>query len=94
MLIRDGRNMAITHELFSRIELSPSLYEQISAYGYTLMLDEVLDVIIPLDITKTDINMLIDTKKISVDEYGNVKWLDADYKGKFEHLKHRADSKT
>jgi hypothetical protein len=58
------------------------------------MLDEVLDVILPLDITKTDIDMLMDTKKISVDENGNVKWIDTDYRGKFEHLKRRADSKT
>jgi hypothetical protein len=35
MLIRDGRSIAITHELFSRMELTSSLYEQISAYGYT-----------------------------------------------------------
>jgi hypothetical protein len=35
MLVRDGRNIVVTHKLFSKIELAPALYEQIKAYGYT-----------------------------------------------------------
>jgi hypothetical protein len=54
----------------------------------------VLDVILPLKTTKKDIDMLINEKKISVDEQGNVKWLDADYDGEFEYLKRQATSKT
>lgn len=94
MLMKAGRNIAISHELFSRMKMPPSIQKNISDYGYTLILDEVLEVVMPVSLSKQDISMLFDTEKIFVDETGRVTWLDRDYTGEFIHLKHKAESHT
>ncbi|MDD6144652.1 MAG: hypothetical protein PUD16_14335 [bacterium] len=94
MLMQDGRNIAITHELFSRMQMPPTIQKTITDYGYTLILDEVLEVLMPIPVSKQDTKMIFDTEKIAVDEEGQVTWLDRDYKGEFVHLKRRADSHT
>ena len=94
MLLKDGRNIAISHELFSRMQMPPSIQQTIADYSYTLILDEVLEVLMPIPVSKQDTKMIFDTEKIAVDEEGQVTWLDRDYKGEFVHLKRRADSHT
>lgn len=94
MLLKDGRNIAISHQLFSRMQMPPSLQQTIADYSYTLILDEVLEVLMPIPVSKQDTKMIFDTGKIAVDEEGQVTWLDRDYKGEFVHLKRRADSHT
>ena len=94
MLLKDGRNVAISHELFSRMQMPPSIQQTIADYSYTLILDEVLEVLMPISVSKQDTKMIFDTEKIAVDEEGQVTWLDHDYKGEFVHLKRRADSHT
>lgn len=39
-LLAEGKNIAITHELFSRQDLTGRVVQDISNYGYTLILDE------------------------------------------------------
>lgn len=69
ILLRDGENIAMTHELLSRQELSPHLLKTIEAYGYTLILDEVIEVIQPVaSLTKDDARILFDQGWISVDD--------------------------
>lgn len=94
MLLKDGRNIAISHELFSRMQIPPSIQTTLSDYSYTLILDEVLEVVMPVPLSKQDTSMLFDTGKIFVDEMGRVTWLDREYKGEFIHLKRRAESHT
>lgn len=70
------------------------MQERIHEYGYTLILDEVLEVIQQIPVSKSDHRMLEDTGKIQINDDLTVKWLDQSYKGKFEHLKRMANSKT
>lgn len=86
-LIVRGENIACTHELFKLCD--KEILELIKEAGYTLILDEVLNVINPISITSNDLKMLIDTKTIEVDETtGYIKWKNEEYTGKFEELKH------
>ena len=45
-LLNDGHNVAMTHELFTRLKMTPSLYQTIASYGYHLVMDEVLEMMI------------------------------------------------
>lgn len=94
MLMKDGRNIAISHELFSRMQIPPSIQKTITDYSYTLILDEVVEVLMPVPVSPQDTKMIFDTGKVDVDQFGNVVWLDRDYKGEFAHLKRRAESHT
>ena len=89
-----GRNVALTHSLFSSQKLTPGLYNLIQAHSYTLILDEVLDVVTLVNISEADMRMLFDTEKIVVGEDGCVQWKDSDYKGEFTHLKRQAENRS
>ncbi|CEQ01705.1 Uncharacterised protein [[Clostridium] sordellii] len=86
-LVTRGENIVCTHELFKLCDLE--MLNLIKDMGYNLILDEVLNVINPVKISKKDIHMLEVSKTIHIDkEKGIIKWLDDEYKGKFEELKH------
>ena len=86
-LVIRGENIVCTHELFKLCD--KEILELIKEVGYTLILDEVLNVINPIKITPSDLKMLIDTKTIEVNKTtGYIDWIDNNYKGKFEELKH------
>lgn len=88
-LVSKGENIVCTHELFKLCD--KQILELIEEMGYILMLDEVLNVINKINITKEDIEMLEMTSKIKINEKdGSILWIDKDYKGKFEELKHLA----
>lgn len=77
-LLAAGENIVATHALFSRQELTPIVLEQIQGFGYTLILDEVLEVIAPLSdtkITKTEVSMLFAQSWVEADQDGRVHWL-------------------
>jgi hypothetical protein len=93
-LLSEGENIVLTHELFSRLQLTATVYEQLHSMSYNLILDEVLDVIIPIQETKQDVKMLFDSGAMRADNHGIVQWLDKGYKGKHMELKIRAESKT
>ncbi len=40
MLLSEGKNIVMTHELFSRLSLSTTVKQRIEDYGYSLILDE------------------------------------------------------
>lgn len=85
-LVVRGENIVCTHELFKLCD--NELLELIKEVGYTLILDEVLNVINPVKITSSDLKMLIKTNTIEVNEKtGSINWIDNDYCGKFEDLK-------
>ena len=88
-LVAKGENIVCTHELFKLC--NQEILDLIEEMGYTLMLDEVLNVINKINITKDDIEMLSSTGRIKINENdGSIRWIDNDYKGKFEELKHLA----
>ena len=71
-LLEAGKNIASTHELFRA--LNADCREKIQQHGYTLILDEVLDVLEPLTCKKSDIEMMKETKLISIDSNYRVSW--------------------
>lgn len=88
-LVSKGENIVCTHELFKLCD--NELLDLIDDMNYTLMLDEVLNVINRINITKDDIDMLCATNRIKKNkENGSITWIDDSYKGKFESLKHLA----
>ena len=81
-LIKYGRNIASTHELFKKFD--NEVMQLIEANEYTLIIDEVLDVISQYDISPEDICTLQE-KYVEVGENGVLKWTDSGYlRGKFE----------
>lgn len=85
-LVSRGENIVCTHELFKLCD--KELLELIKESGYILILDEVLNVINQISITKSDLKILINQNIIEIDELtGYIKWMDSEYSGKFEELK-------
>lgn len=89
-LIMTGKSIVTTHELFKKLDLDT--LDVIEEAGYTLIMDEVANVLEQYEITKSDIDMLIGQGTIAVGEKGKVRWLDDDYKGKFSDMKILAES--
>ena len=85
-LVSKGENIVCTHELFKLC--NHEILDWIEEMGYILMLDEVLNVVNKINITKDDINMLCDTGRIKINEDGSIIWKDSAYEGKFEELKY------
>lgn len=88
-LIEQGRNIASTHQSFKNY--TPEMLENIRKQGYTLFIDENVDVLELLDINMDDMQMAVDAGYVTVqdDVYTLVK---EDYNGElfremFELLK-------
>ena len=64
-LLRDGRNVAVSHMLLSLCE--PDMIDIIKERGYILILDEVVDVFQPIKIKKDDMDMLIHSGFLNID---------------------------
>lgn len=63
-LIIDGKDIAATHSLFKTAD--DELVSLLKGAGYTLILDEVMDVIEPVNIKRGDIRILLDGNKIEI----------------------------
>ena len=57
-LIAEGRNITTTHQAFKYY--TAEMLGNIAAYGYTLIIDECVDVLETYEITPGDLNMLVD----------------------------------
>ena len=81
-LIRQGENIASTHQLFLRIKQDPELLELIKSKGYTLVIDEVLDVVNDTSKSKDDIDAQLQAGTFSIDpDTSLLTWLNHDYSG-------------
>ena len=91
-LVSQGKNIVSTHALFSLAD--EELTTLIKSQGYTLILDEVMNVVEQIDVKKSDIEMLIACEKIRVEEepFNKVVWVDEEYKGEFNHIKTMAQN--
>ncbi|MCM3325039.1 hypothetical protein [Cytobacillus kochii] len=94
-LLEKGENIVATHSLFLNID--EEILKLIFLQDYTLILDEVMNVIDQVPIKQDDIKMLLKAKSdkeepfITVKENGYVKWNNREYAGdKFNHIKHLA----
>ncbi len=85
-LLKNGEDICSTHALFRNIE--EGMKETIKEKEYILILDEVMDVVEQLEISKDDINLLLNNDVISVDEEFKVSWINDTYKGKFNKYKY------
>lgn len=89
-LLENKVNIASTHALFSRYDdYVASLIKQ---GGYTLILDEVTDVVDFLDVHSDDVRDLIESRHIAVGENGRVFWIDENYNGYFKKYKQQIQS--
>jgi hypothetical protein len=94
-LLEKGENIVATHSLFLNID--EEILKLIFLQDYTLILDEVLNVIEQVPIKHDDIKVLLQAKTdeerpfITVKENGYVKWNHREYAGdRFSHIKHLA----
>lgn len=85
-LIREGANVVCTHALFQRFD--DEVVEICRSLGYTMIMDEVANVVEPLDITEKDLNTLMSQYCYAGDD-GLVVWREdaQDYTGRFEDIK-------
>lgn len=84
-LLKEGDNITSTHSLFRSI--SCDIINTIKEMEYILILDEVCDVVENIDISKYDLNMLLNTNTIDVNDDNKVIWVNENYVGKFSYLK-------
>lgn len=83
-LFNKGYNIVSTHALFTNFD--EEIMDLIKLYGYTLIMDEVAEVVTVLDISEDDLNTILE--KYTVIGKGNIlKWTAENYKGEFEKYK-------
>lgn len=90
-LISRGENVVSTHALFRRFDRE--LIDMCRSQNYTLVMDEVTDVIEPYNISKPDLDILFE-KYVYVEDGTNlIKWREnaSDYNGKFSEEKRLCD---
>jgi len=79
------KNIATTHALFKYAD--KELIEIIKANNYTLVLDEVMEIIHPINIKTKDIKKLMNDGVISVDDIGVVSYNDgSEYYSRYEDV--------
>lgn len=81
LLLAAGNNIVTTHSLLSFVD--SDVNSLITGKKYTLVLDEALNVVEPLSLSKKDIELLISSQTISIDEKLIVSRNDLTYEGKF-----------
>lgn len=84
-LFKGQKNIASTHALFYRYD--DDILETVRQNHYTLVLDEVVDVLRFLNVSRSDIEVMLEAKLIAVDENGRVEWLDDNYSGTFNDIR-------
>jgi hypothetical protein len=92
-LLAHEKNIVSTHALFKRA--NEETKELIQAGNYILILDEVMNVVEQLDIKKDDLNMLLETKCIYIED-GFIKWNTEkkDYDTRYNDIKDMAMNNT
>ncbi|MDQ0927707.1 hypothetical protein QFZ25_001767 [Bacillus atrophaeus] len=96
--LAENKDIVTTHALFSMA--NETTKELIYSGNYTLILDEAMEVVKKLNISKDDLDMLFKNKWIK-NSNGIIIWndeheekLNREYKGEFQTLKHLAKSKN
>lgn len=79
ILIKEGRNIATTHQAFK--SYNAEMLEDVRNQGYTLIIDETIDMLERFDIDENDLQLALDAGYIS-EENGVYHIIRDDYKGK------------
>ncbi|MGH0681367.1 hypothetical protein ACQVQE_01765 [Bacillus mycoides] len=95
--IANGENIVSTHALFKRCD--SELIQLIEAENYVLILDEVLDTIDEINMTRDDIKILLNstddkgTPIVSIGTKGEVKWNNSEYdSGNYQTIRNLANA--
>ena len=88
-LMHRRKNISATHSLFYHMD--DEALSIAKNKGYCLIIDESIETVSHVQITKKDRELLLD-KLASVDDDGFVHWIDDNYDGKFTQYKKMADS--
>ncbi len=72
-LIRDNRNIATTHVLFSQLSLSEEEIQDIRKKEYTIIIDETVETVDVFKVSKGDVQNLFDAELIVKEDNGSVK---------------------
>lgn len=86
-LLRNGENVVSTHALFHKFDRD--MISNCETLGYTLIMDEVSDVVEEYPITVDDVNNLLNTYCEYDSSTGKITWREdkQDYEGKFSDIK-------
>ena len=92
-LLQAGDNIASTHALFALY--TDEIREMIASQGYTLILDEVMNVVERENVSVDDFRVLFQAGVIAMEEDGvHVQWLQEEYSGRFIELKSKAQMRN
>ncbi len=89
-LLYEGRNISTTHALFYLMD--GRMLDVIRDRGYTLIVDESLDLISRLNVSDKDTKLILQ-QMTTADEGGWLTWNDNEYEGRFDDFKRLADTK-
>ena len=92
-LLRDGKNIVTTHQLFKDLSITKNEHKLISEYGYKLYMDETAEVIEPLNISSHDRKEIME-RYIETGNDRLVKWIDTDYTGNHDSIKRQVENKA
>lgn len=86
-LLKNGKNIASTHSLFKMAD--DDTKELIRANDYTLILDEVMDVITQIKLETGDLKLMLNEELIIIHENGIVEWNSekTDYNSRYNDIK-------
>lgn len=91
-LLLQGKDIASTHALFrSSTEETRKLIE---SNGYTLILDEVMSVVQPVEKKKDDLVVMLDADLIRIEDNGLITWNEEkiDYESSFDDVKYMCEN--
>lgn len=83
-LLIKGKNIITTHSLFGMC--NEDLKDYIKDNEYELILDEVMDVVSQLNMPKDDIEVMLNSELIKIEEDGLITWLDKDKDTSFNNF--------
>ena len=91
-LLKRDDDIASTHELFKH--LNSECQELLRQKSYTLILDEVLNVLEPVELKKNDLSILLDSGCITIEHDNFVSWNPekTDYESRYDELKLLAEN--
>lgn len=87
-LFNEGKNIVSTHALFNMFD--DEVIDIVLLQNYTLIMDEVADVVEPLDISTYDLNTILNDYTELTDGH-LLKWIEPNYIGDFEKYKRLID---
>lgn len=90
-LILNDKDICTTHALFKTLD--EDCINLLKCHSYTLVLDECLNVLEEIPISKSDYENLID-KHVTINSDNRVIWTDKEYQGRYDDYKRYAETNS